>query len=128
MNEEFGIFIKRKREEKGYSLRGYADATGIAPAYMSDIEKGERPAPSQEKLDMMALKLDLSETDKNTFFDLAGLSKGKNNVSPDLSSYIMDGNLEKVRVALRIARDTKADNSVWQEVINILEERRKNGG
>ena len=128
MSNEFGKYVELKRREKGFTLRGFADMTEIAPAYMSDIEKGHRPAPSQDKLEMIALKLGLTVQEKNILFDFAGATRGKNSVSPDLPEYIMDESLPSVRVALRLARDEKFDNSVWQEVIKILEDKKKTGG
>ncbi len=35
----FGKFIADKRKPPGITLRGMADELGIAPAYLSDIEK-----------------------------------------------------------------------------------------
>ncbi|MDR0850764.1 MAG: helix-turn-helix domain-containing protein [Christensenellaceae bacterium] len=129
MNNEFGQFIETKRKEKGINLRGFAEMVGIAPAYMSDLEKGYRYPPELEKLNIIAKKLLLSEQDTQKMYDLAAKVKTKGNivpVSPDLPNYIM--NTEACRVALRTARDMNADNDVWQEVIKILEERKKNGG
>ena len=49
----FGEYIKQKRQEKNITLRAFADMVGIAPSYMSDIEKSKRNAPTQEILDKM---------------------------------------------------------------------------
>lgn len=125
MKNEFGRFIESKRKEKGITLRKFADLIGIAPAYMSDLEKGHRPpTKNMDILNAIALRLNLTETEKQTMFDYA-----KNDgVSPDLPDYIMSEAIPNVRVALRMARDFNADNKVWQEVIDILEARKRNGG
>ena len=128
MNNEFGRFVETKRLQKGYSLRGFAEMIGIAPAYMSDLEKGHRPAPPVENTEILnniALRLGLSNTDKEKMLDLAG--KSRNAVSHDLPAYIMDDNRPDVRVALRMARDMDADNEVWKEVIRLLEDKKKKG-
>ena len=127
MNNEFGKFVEQKRLEQQISLRGFAEMVEIAPAYMSDIEKGHRPPPvsNLEILNRIATKLKLSDKDRETMFDLAG--KSKSICSPDLPEYIMDESRPDVRVALRMARDMDADNDVWQEVIKILEARKKRG-
>ena len=130
MNNEFGQFIETKRKEKGITLRGFAEMVGIAPAYMSDLEKGYRYPPELEKLNIIAKKLLLDDQDTQKMYDLAAKVKTKKGtvmpISPDLPNYIMKS--EACRVALRTARDMNADDTVWQEVIKILEERKKNGG
>ncbi|MGN8858229.1 helix-turn-helix domain-containing protein [Catenibacterium mitsuokai] len=118
MNGKFGEFISEKRKAKGITLRGLAAEIGIAPAFMSDIEKGHRYPPKKETLDKIVHALNLNEEDINKMFDLAAEEKD-NTVSPDLPEYIM--NNDKVRVALRLARDSDASDKTWQKVIELLE-------
>lgn len=118
MNGKFGEFISEKRKAKGITLRGLAAEIGIAPAFMSDIEKGHRYPPKKETLDKIVHALNLNEEDINKMFDLAAEEKD-NTVSPDLPECIM--NNDKVRVALRLARDSDASDKTWQKVIELLE-------
>ena len=118
MTGKFGKFIEKKRKAKNITLRGFAAELEIAPAYMSDIEKGHRYPPDKDKLEKMAEILELSDEEKNDMFDLAAGEKD-NSVSPDLPEYIMG--TEKARVALRMARDTGATDATWQKVIDMLE-------
>lgn len=118
MTGEFGKFIETKRKALNKTLRGLAADLDIAPAYMSDIEKGHRYPPDKDKLEKMAELLNLSEEEKNKMFDLAAGEKD-NSVSPDLPEYIMG--TEKARVALRIARDNGATDATWQKIIDMLE-------
>lgn len=122
MTGNFGKFIEQKRKALGITLRGLAADLGIAPAFMSDIEKGHRYPPNREKLYELAHLLHLNEEDTNTMFDLAAGEK-ENTVSPDLPEYIM-GN-EKARAALRMARDNNASEATWQKVIEMLEQEEK---
>ncbi len=122
MNGNFGKFIERKRKALGMTLRGLAAELEIAPAFMSDIEKGHRYPPNRDKLYNMARILHLSEEDTNMMFDLAA-GERDNAVSPDLPEYIM-GN-EKARTALRMARDNNASEATWQKVIEMLEQEEK---
>lgn len=122
MNGEFGKFIEAKRKAAGKTLRGLASELCIAPAFMSDIEKGHRYPPSKDKLYELARILCLNEEDTNMMFDLAALEKD-NMVSPDLPEYIMNG--ENVRAALRLARDKGATEATWQKVIDMLEAEEK---
>lgn len=122
MDEQFGKFVRTKREEKGMNLRKLAELLEIAPAYMSDMEKARRYPPDKGKLYKIAEILDFTKEETNTMFDLAALAKD-NTVSPDLSEYIMEH--ESVRVALRKARDLDMDDEEWMKVIEMLERREK---
>ena len=42
----FGKFVRQRREELGKTVRGFAAELNITPAYLSDIEKGNRAAPN----------------------------------------------------------------------------------
>lgn len=118
----FGKFIEERRKILGITLRGMAAELEIAPAFMSDIEKGHRYPPTKEKLYLLAEVLKLSDEDKDLMFDLAAMER-ENTVSSDLSDYIM--NNDKVRVALRLARDSGAEEKEWQKVIDMLEKEGK---
>ncbi len=122
MNENemaFGKFIEERRKALGLTLRGFAAELDIAPAYMSDIEKGRR-YPPDKKLDEIAQILKLNETEKNSMLDLAAMAKTKT-VSSDLPEYIMEKDL--ARVALRRARDGKLSDEGWQEVIDLIDKK-----
>lgn len=119
MTGNFGKFIEKKRKEKSITLRGLASMLSIAPAYMSDIEKGHRYPPDKEKMEAIAEILELSEEEKDNMYDLAAGEK-ENTVSLDLSEYIMKN--DKVRVALRMARDNNLGNETWQKLIDVLKE------
>lgn len=119
MNEKeqaFGKFIEEKRKSLGITLRGFAAELDIAPAYMSDIEKGRR-YPPDKKLDDIARILKLEGTDKEKMLDMAALTRIKT-VSPDLPEYIMEKDL--ARVALRKAKSGKLSDEGWQEVIDLI--------
>lgn len=119
MNENeqvFGKFIEERRKALGITLRGFAAELNIAPAYMSDIEKGRR-YPPDKKLDDIARILKLEGTDKEKLLDMAALTR-VNTVSPDLPEYIMDKDL--ARVALRRAKAGNLSDEGWQEVIDLI--------
>lgn len=122
MDYSFGQYVEIKRKEKKINLRKLAELIKIAPAYMSDIEKGNRYPPDKDKITKIAEVLELSPEETNTLFDLAAMAK-KNTVSPDLPEYIM-GN-ETLRMALRKARDINAGDDDWLKVIEMLEAKEK---
>lgn len=126
MENRFGKFIEAKRKERGINLRKFAELIdNMAPAYLSDIEKGNRYPPDRDKIAKMAnvLGLDAEETADLydlAAFDRASVEKEKSSaVSSDLPEYIMSS--EKLRVALRMARDAGADDDDWIKVIEMLE-------
>lgn len=122
MNEQFGQFVRSKREEKKINLRKLAEILDIAPAYMSDMEKARRYPPDKEKLAKIAEVLQLTEEEANLMYDYAALAKD-NSVSPDLPGYIME--TDNVRVALRKAKNMGMGDAEWLEVIKMLEEKEK---
>ncbi len=70
----FGEYIRQRREEKraadpGYSLRRVAASVGIEPSYLSKIERGEQPPPSEETILALAKELD---EDPDVLLALAG--------------------------------------------------------
>ena len=122
MNENelaFGKFIEERRKALGITLRGFAAELEIAPAYMSDIEKGRR-YPPDKKLDEIARILSLSGEDKDRLLDMAAMTRTKS-VSPDLPEYIMEKDL--ARVALRRAKNGNLSDEGWKEVIDLIEKR-----
>ncbi len=114
----FGEFIKEKRTEKGINLRKLAELVNIAPAYLSDIEKGKRNSPSAEKMAKIADVLELSDEEIITMNDLAANDR-PNNVASDISEYVT--NHESVRVALRKARELNLSNQDWLKIIDDME-------
>jgi transcriptional regulator with XRE-family HTH domain len=119
MTGEFGKYIETKRKARNITLRGLAAELNIAPAYMSDIEKGHRYPPDKDKLEALVKILNFDSEEANKMYDLAAGEKD-NTVSPDLPEYIMA--TEKARVALRMARDNRASDATWQKVIDMFEE------
>jgi transcriptional regulator with XRE-family HTH domain len=111
----FGEYVKERREALGKSMRGLASELDITPAYLSDIEKGNRYAP-EKYLEKMAEVLCITGEDSYYFYDLAG--KSRNNNYPDLAEYI--GKTAIARVALRRARDLNISNTQWQNFIDEI--------
>jgi transcriptional regulator with XRE-family HTH domain len=70
----FGDFIRQRREEKraddpSFSLRRVAASIGVEPSYLSKIERGEQPPPSEETIQALARELD---EDPDVLLALAG--------------------------------------------------------
>jgi len=68
-NRRFGETLRAIREQRNYGLRELARAVGMTPAYLSMIENGKEPPPSQEMVTAIARCLAL---DANELSTLAG--------------------------------------------------------
>ena len=110
--------------EKEMSLRSLAQRLELSPVYMSNIENDLKPAPSQAKLDKLVQIFMLDKKDIELLWDLAAKSR-KQRVSVDLPEYIMDRDI--VRVALRTAKELDATDKDWQDFIDKLNKRKRNG-
>jgi len=111
----FGEYVKARREVLGKSIRGLAVELEMTPAYLSDIEKGNRYAP-EKHLAKMVETLHITGENVDTFYDLAG--KNRHDNFPDLNPYI--GEKPLARMALRKARDLHIPDSKWQEFIDSM--------
>ena len=84
MNEAFGKFLRERREalretDRRFSVRQVAFRVGVEPSYLSKIERGEQPPPSEKTI--RSLAADLAE-DPDVMLALAG------KVSSDLKEVI----------------------------------------
>jgi transcriptional regulator with XRE-family HTH domain len=70
----FGDFLRKRREKRqaddpGFSLRKVAANIGVEPSYLSKIERGEQPPPSEKTILALARELD---EDPDVLLALAG--------------------------------------------------------
>lgn len=61
--EQFGAFIRRKREEKDLGLREMAKKIGISPTYLSKCERDEFPPPTEDRVRAIAKELECDVDD-----------------------------------------------------------------
>jgi len=59
---DFGEYLRRRREQRrdedpAFSVRQLATRVGIEPSYLSKIERGEQPPPSEETIRALAREL-----------------------------------------------------------------------
>lgn len=84
MATEFGPYVRRRREalreqDEGYSLRALAQHIGVEPSFLSKVERGEVPPPSEAKIVALA---DALGEDPDVLLAMAG------KVSSDLQTAI----------------------------------------
>ena len=121
MNLPFGEFVKQRRESLGKTQTGFAAEVEISPAYLSDIENGNRRAP-EKFLERFAKALNITSQDElNAFYDMAGISqRGQHS---DINTYIDDK--PSARLALRTAMDTDWTDDDWRELIEIIKKKKR---
>jgi transcriptional regulator with XRE-family HTH domain len=52
--DSFGRLLRGKRLEKGFSLRKFAEAVGVSPTYLSQVEQGNVQPPTADRVKRMA--------------------------------------------------------------------------
>ena len=112
----FGQFIRFRREQLGKTVRGFAGEIDMTPAYLSDIEKGNRYAP-KNKLEELRKGLLIPEEEAGEFEDLASATRGF--LYEDINPYL--GKTPLASVALRKARDLDISVEQWQAFIEQME-------
>jgi len=74
MPNPFGDYLRQRREalrgrDSAFSVRQVAVRVGLEPSYLSKIERGEQPPPSEESIRAIAIALD---EDPDALLALAG--------------------------------------------------------
>ena len=111
----FGQIVRERRTELGKSVRGFASDLGITPAYVSDIEKGNRYAP-KSKLELIFKLLQFPLDQHQAFMDLAAMTRGEfEDINPYLKSQY------RACLALRKAKEKNISDERWQEIIQLIE-------
>lgn len=121
INLPFGEYVKQRRELLGKTMRSFAAEVEISPAYLCDIENGNRKAP-EKFLERFAKALGIIDSEEmNAFYDLAGVSK--NGQHSDINSYI--DSRPSARMALRTAKDRNFSDEDWLELIKYIKEKKQ---
>ncbi len=117
----FGKSIKLRREELGISLRNLAKKLQMTPAYLSDIEKGKRPAPNGRfaKKDFMSkfiVELNIPEDQIDSFYTMASASRNYDiELMEYLNCYIY------AKKTLILAQKINLSNEKWKEIFEQLQ-------
>ncbi len=70
----FGEFVRKRREElratdRAFSVRRVAGRIGVQPSYLSKVERGREPPPSEKTIAALAVEL---REDSDVLLALAG--------------------------------------------------------
>ena len=121
--QTFGSFMRQKREEKGITVRGLATMLGITPAYVSDLEKGNRAAPRRNSpkdlLERICQILMSTDEDRHRYYDLA--AESRDGQYDELNDYLHQH--ANARLALRGARDRGLDEDGWSAIAEQIQKR-----
>lgn len=100
-------------------LNAFAKLIGISPVYLSYLENGKRPAPSDKVLKAIIEKLNLNESETDVLLLLAAETHHHSTIPSDIVDYI--NNTKYVVEALRMAKEQGVTESEWLEFINRIE-------
>lgn len=121
--QTFGSFMRQKREEKGITVRGLATMLGITPAYVSDLEKGNRAAPRRNSpkdlLERICQILMSTDEDRHRYYDLA--AESRDGQYDELNDYLHQH--ANARLALRVACDRGLDEDGWSAIAEQIQKR-----
>ena len=115
MKQTFGAFIKEKRIHKMIRLNTFAKFIGISPVYLSYIENGKRPAPSEKVLHEIIKSLDLKAVEAEKLLLLAAETHNRPALPDEIVDYI--NNNEYVMSALNTAIKYKASDTIWSDLV-----------
>lgn len=108
MHRIFGHILKDYRLNAGVGLRELARLIGKSPGYLSDVENGRVPPPSE------AVILDISAA---LGVDKTELLKAALKVDPELSDYV--AHQPHAADFLRMAKEQGYDNGDWERLTQL---------
>lgn len=118
----FGAFLREKRRQQGMSLRTLANELNLSHSYLSCIENGKKPPPSDAVLIKIASILSMDYNSKLLLFDIASEIKSINSndfcLSADISKYIDEK--ESLKLLIREADKCGCSDEFWNEILQKL--------
>jgi HTH-type transcriptional regulator, competence development regulator len=107
-NGTFGKLLRSLRLGSGVGLRELSRRIEKSPGYLSDVESGKVPPPSEETIVEIANALN---ADKKTLLNAA------KKIDPELSEYVA----EQPQVAdfLRMAKDQEFNDDDWDRLTQL---------
>ena len=115
----FGSYFKKKRQERGLTLRNFCSQYGLDPGNISKMERGLILPPSKrEILEKYAEHLDIKEgsDDWYEFFDLAAAFAGR------IPTDVMNDErlVEKLPVVFRTLRGQKVPKEQLEDLAELI--------
>lgn len=109
MEHTFGSILRNIRLDAKIGLRELARFVKISPGYLSDVEMGRVPPPSESVILDIAKVLNVNK---------ARLLSAASKVDPELSEYVVRH--PDAADFLRMAKDQKFSTKDWQKLIQLV--------
>jgi transcriptional regulator with XRE-family HTH domain len=109
MDDTFGSILRNLRLNAKIGLRELARLVKISPGYLSDVEIGRVPPPSEAVIMDIAKVLDV---------DKGKLLLAASKVDPELSDYVLQH--PDVADFLRMAKDHNFSTEDWQKLTQLV--------
>ena len=116
MNNEFGEYIRKLRNERNLTLRQLAEKIGISSYYLSYLETGKKTNPDIKIIANLFIALKMDKAEMELFLDYHAKANGC--VSYDIVDFIMEN--ETVRADIRSARDEPGSSPNWDDFIGKI--------
>ena len=111
MNNEFGEYLRQKRQSKGLTIKEVSEAIGISAPFLFDVEKGNRMFSSDmSRYNLLKKVLGLTNDEFSVLMNLAGKQKG--DIAPDIKEYAAER--PYVSDAIRKAIELGATQEDWE--------------
>ena len=104
----FGSLVRKERKQRKIGLREMARRIGMSPTYLSMIERGEFPAPAEDKVAAIA---EIIGRDRDELLALAG------RVSSDLETTIMANPRLMARLVRSISKSLELHEPRWKWIM-----------
>ena len=108
MQGSFGLKLRELRIKRGVGLRELARRIGKSPGYLSDVENGRVPPPSETVILSIAISLG---------GDKRELLKAAHKVEPEISQYVAQQST--AADFLRMAKEKEFENGDWERLTQL---------
>ena len=115
---KFGEYVKSKRIKRNITQTKAAIMFGISLSYLSGIERGLRPAPTDDVVAKIADVLELSRKERYRLYDLAAESKQPPALADDLVEYVYRYPL--ILDMLRYSMECNMSEKEWERVFDYV--------
>ncbi len=121
----FGVFLREKRKQKDFSIRELAKKVNLSHSYLSSIENGKKPPPSNKALFDIASALKLDIESQRLLFDIAAEAKELQHndytLPADITKYLYETLAAKSFI--READKQGYSNEFWEKILQQLKEK-----
>ncbi|WP_145194200.1 helix-turn-helix domain-containing protein [Planctomycetes bacterium Poly30] len=122
MNQTFGQLLRENRKSLGLTLRAFAESCQLDPGYLSRLERGVIPPPTQaDRLDQLATAVGLPQgsAERTAFCDAAAIGSGR--LPQDLVSD--EQLMSKLPVLFRTARGETPSREELEALAEFLRDK-----